>query len=327
MPGGARVALRGGDAGLRDGHDHVGVDRGLTRQRLTHALPGRVHALAVEHRVGTREVDELEEAELRVGLGVALRVHARRVDDEHLARLDLAHEVRADDVERGGLAGEHPPAFDAAEHERPEPVRVAHADEVRFVHHHEREATLELGEHTLQRLLEVATVGTFAGCVLGGDELGHERGVGGGVETGVTRHEAGEHAEVLGELERVGEVAVVAEREPGVTDRAVDGLRVAPAARPGRGVPHVPDGEVAVEGREPALVEHLRDQAHVLRHRDGLAVAHRDAGRLLAPVLQRVEAQVGEVGDSLTRCVHAEHATRVADLGVVHRSSIPCTER
>ena len=69
------------------------------------------------------------------------------VDDDHLARLDLADEVRADDVERRGLAREHPAAFDAPEHERPEAVAVAHTDEVRLVHEHEREAALEAREH------------------------------------------------------------------------------------------------------------------------------------------------------------------------------------
>ena len=120
----------------------------------------------------------------------------------------------------------------------------------------------------------------------------------------------------------VGEVAVVPEREAGVADRAVDRLRVAPAARPGGRVAHVADGEVALERGEAALVEHLRDQPHVLRHGDGLAVAHRDAGRLLAPVLEGVEAEVGEVGDGLTGRVHAEHAAGVADLGRRSRTSV-----
>ena len=48
---------------------------------------------------------------------------------------------------------------------------------------------------------------------------------------------------------------------------------------------------------EVALVEDLRDQAHVLVDQDLRAVADRDAGRLLAAVLQRVEAEVGELGD------------------------------
>ncbi len=327
MPDAARVALRGGDARLRHRHHHVGVDRRLARELLTHALARRVHALAVEVGVGTGEVDELEQAELGVGFGEALRVHARRVDHEHLARLDLAHEVRAHDVERRALARQHPPALDPTEHERPEAVRVAHADEVRLVHHHEREPTFELREHVQQRLFEVAAVGARLGVVVVGDELGDERGVGGGVEArrGVGRGEAGEHAELLGELERVGEVAVVPEREAGVADRAVDGLGVAPAARPGGAVAHVADGEVAFERGDAAFVEHLGDQAHVLRHGDGLAVAHRDAGRLLAPVLQGVEAQIGEVGDVLTGGVHAEHAAGVADRGVVHHVILPYT--
>ena len=106
------------------------------------------------------------------------------------------------------------------------------------------------------------------------------------------------------------------EREAGVADRAVDRLRVAPRARPGRGVADVADREVTLERREAALVEHLRDEAHVLDDGDGLAVAHRDAGRLLAPVLQRVETEVGEVRHGLTGRVDAEDATGVADLAV-----------
>ena len=36
-------------------------------------------------------------------------------------------------------------------------------------------------------------------------------------------------------------------------------------------------------------------------------------GRLLAAVLERVEPEVGQVGDRLVRGVHAEHATRVRE--------------
>ena len=103
----------------------------------------------------------------------------------------------------------------------------------------------------------------------------------------------------------------MAEREAGVGDRAIDGLRVAPGARARRRVADVADRQVTLERRELALVEDLRDEAHVLDDGDGLAVADRDAGRLLAPVLQGVDAEVREVGDGLARCVHAEDATRV----------------
>ena len=71
------------------------------------------------------------------------------------------------------------------------------------------------------------------------------------------------------------------------------------------------DREMTLERREAALVEHLRDEAHVLDDGDRLAVAHRDAGRLLPAVLQGVEAEVRQVGDRPAGCVHAEHSARV----------------
>ena len=221
---------------------------------------------------------------------------AAGVDHDHLARLDVAHEVRADDVERARLAGEHPATIgEAPEHERPEAVRVAHADEVRVVHQHEREPALQPRQHLLDGVLEVTTVGARLVRVRGRDQLGDQRGVAGGVELALGRHHAGQHADLRGEVLGVREVAVVAEREPGVADRAVHGLRVAPRARSGRRVAHVSDREVPLERDEVALVEHLRDEAHVLHDGDELAVAHRDAGRLLPAVLERVEPEVGEV--------------------------------
>ena len=48
---------------------------------------------------------------------------------------------------------------------------------------------------------------------------------------------------------------------------------------------------------EVPFVEDLGDVPHVLVDEDLRAVAHGDAGRLLAPVLQRVEPEVGELGD------------------------------
>src|SRR5690242_10012659 len=59
------------------------------------------------------------------------------------------------------------------------------------------------------------------------------------------------------------------------------------------------------------LVEHLRDQAHVLDDDDRLAVADRDTGRLLAPVLQRVQPVVGQLGDFLARGRDPEDAVCV----------------
>ncbi len=127
--------------------------------------------MAIEVGVGPCDVHELEDTELRLGLGEADRTHARRVDRDQFAGLDVAHEMRADDIERAGFAGQHPAAFRATEHERAESVRVAHAEEVRFVHEHERERAGQLRQHLLQRSLELAAVGAVAGRVLARQEL------------------------------------------------------------------------------------------------------------------------------------------------------------
>src|SRR2546422_309447 len=84
----------------------------------------------------------------------------------------------------------------------------------------------------IERVLQVATVGARLGAVLARHQLTDELAVGG--------EHAGQHAEALRERGRVGEVAVVPEREAGVGHRAVHRLGVAPGARTGGRVPHVP---------------------------------------------------------------------------------------
>ena len=77
------------------------------------------------------------------------------------------------------------------------------------------------------------------------------------------------------------------------------------------------DREVALERLEGGLVEDLGDQAHVLVDQDLAAVADRDAGRLLAAVLQGVEAEVGELGDVLARGPDPEDAAGVLGSAVL----------
>ena len=68
---------------------------------------------------------------------------------------------------------------------------------------------------------------------------------------------------------------------------------------------------------ERRLVEDLADQAEVLVDDERTAVADRDAGGLLAAVLQRVEAEVGELGDLLAGRPDAEDAAGVLRARVV----------
>jgi hypothetical protein len=105
----------------------------------------------------------------------------------------------------------------------------------------------------------------------------------------------------LGQFQGVDQVAVMAERQAGRGCRAERRLGVVPYRRPAGRVPGVPDRDVAAERIEHRCVEDLRHQAHVLEHDDPGAVADRDPGRLLAAVLQRVQAEIGERGHVLVR--------------------------
>ena len=159
--GAASVPLRRGDPGLGHGHDHVGFDGGLLGQLLAHALAGGVHRLTVEPAVGAGEVDELEEAQPRVdalGRERVQRPGTGGVDHHHLAGLELAHEMGAHDVEGGRLRRQDPAGVKTPEAEGPEPVGVAHTDEVGVVHQHERERSPQVRQDLHECPLEVAAV-------------------------------------------------------------------------------------------------------------------------------------------------------------------------
>ena len=69
----------------------------------------------------------------------------------------------------------------------------------------------------------------------------------------------------------------------------------------------MPDRDVAFHGRQRLLVEYLADQAEILEHQHLRSVCDGDAGGLLAAVLQRVEAVVGEFGDFFAGGPYAEY--------------------
>ena len=93
---------------------------------------------------------------------------------------------------------------------------------------------------------------------------------------------------------------------------AIDRLGVVPAAATGGRVADVAEGEVSRERLEAALVEHLGDEAEIALGGDVPVLGGRDAGRLLAAVLEGVEGEVGEPGDVVLGCVDAEHTAFVA---------------
>ena len=103
----------------------------LGREPLAHPLALGVQRLAVHLGVRAREVDVLEDAHR---LAAARRhrlldAEALRVADQQLARLQLAHDGGADDVERRRLRGHDRRAVEIAQHERPDAVRIAEGEQ------------------------------------------------------------------------------------------------------------------------------------------------------------------------------------------------------
>ena len=51
------------------------------------------------------------------------------VDDDHLARIEVADELGLDQLEGAGLGGDHPAVAHAPERQRPDAHRIAHRDQ------------------------------------------------------------------------------------------------------------------------------------------------------------------------------------------------------
>ena len=225
-------------------------DGRLAREDLAHAPARDLGEAPLEPRVRAREVDVLEDAE-RVprGLGHELRAHAPGAERDHLPRLDLAHELRADDVEGAALRGHAPALAEPSEGQRAHAVGVTEGQDALRGHHHRRERALEARHDLGERLLD-------ARRLVNREQRGDDLRVRGGAEA----HAA--PAQLGVELDGVREVAVVGEGHL-VAIRAVERLGVLPPVRAGGRVAHVADGHRADERPQLGLVEDLGHEAEV----------------------------------------------------------------
>ena len=285
----------------RVGHrdHHVGLHRRLAPEDLAHLAARDLGAVALEDRVGAREVDVLEHAEgLAVRLHELARLDPALAERDHLARLDLAQELGADDVEGAALGGHAVAVAEHAERQRPQAGAVPEGHHRVLGHHDRGEGALEPRRHLGERVLDAL------GRVRG-QERGDDLGVGGAAEL-----DAGV-GELRVELDRVDQVAVVGERHLAAVG-APHRLGVLPRRRAGGGVAHVPHGHLAAQRPQLLLVEDLRHETEIAHGHDVALVGGGDARRLLAAVLERVQREVREAGDVRLGRVDAEDAALVA---------------
>ena len=142
-------------------------------------------------------------------------MQAVRVGHDELTRRDLAHELRANEVERARLRGEHPIVPYTSDHERPEAVRVAEADQPSLRQRDDRVGALEPAHRVRHGVLERARVVR--------DQRRDQLAVGRRPERNARP------AQLLAQLPDVDQVAVVAEGDVARAPVLDERLRVRPA--------------------------------------------------------------------------------------------------
>ena len=97
----------------------------------------------------------------------------------------------------------------------------------------------------------------------------------------------------------INQVAVVGDGEAtaGVSD--AERLRVDEYGRAGGGITHVSNTEIALQAGKDIFVENFAHQPHALMMAHQSTITDADAGTLLAPVLEGIEAEIGKTGGVL----------------------------
>lgn len=113
---------------------------------------------------------------------------------------------------------------------------------------------------------------------------------------------------------------------------AHDRLGVSEGTGTGGAVPRVADGHVAFEVVENFLVEDLADEAHALFPADFFTIGYGNSGGLLSTVLECEQAEEGDSGGFLVRCVDADDAAFflqavVISLALCSIHGVECTGR
>ena len=122
--------------------------------------------------------------------------------------------------------------------------------------------------------------------------------------------------EPAAQLERVGQVAVVAQRELALVAIDHDRLRVDQRGVAGRGIARVADRGVAGQALDHLRRENFLHVAQASVQVQVRAVGRGDARRFLAAMLQRVEAEIGQLR-RFGMAEDAEHAAVIVEMIVV----------
>ena len=143
-----------------------------------------------------------------------------------------------------------------------------------------------------------------------GDQVQDDFGIAGGLEDGAFAFQ------ILAKLGRVSDVAVMGDGDASFITGDGEGLGVEQHGIAGGGVTGVADGNISGQAAQNFRREQVGDTAHAAVVVNLAAVAGGDAGAFLAAVLERVQAEVGDVG-GLGMAVDGEDSAFFVQLVIV----------
>ena len=204
-------------------------------------------------------------------------------DDQDLAGHDVALVGRADQIHRAGLGADDVRVAEAAERQRPEAVRIANRNQPVLRQHDQRKRALHLRDRLDDRVFDAAR---FRSRV----EVQNHFGV------AVRLEDRSLLNQLVAQLARVHDVAVVAERDLAVRAVDQDRLRVEQLALARRRIAHVSDRQRSGQAGQRFAVEDVGDVAHLAGDAHLRAVGRGNAGAFLPAMLQRIQAEIRHVG-------------------------------
>ena len=279
-----RIAHRRGHAAIGHRHHHIGRHMAFPRQHRADALARLIHRQPFDDRIRPGEVDIFKHAEPARLLAERLEaLNAGIGDNHHLARLHIAHEFRAHNVQRTGLTRQHP-AIGAhpPQNQRPHPQRVARADQRILGQRHQR-----IGPHHLpQRIGQPIHHG---GKPAHRDQVNEHFAIGGGLEQAAPPHQR------PAQNGRIGQIAVMRHRQPAKGEIGIQRLHIAQHHIARGGIPVMADGSMALQPvHHPLILKILPHQPDAAMRVEALAIMGDDAGRCLAAMLQRMQPERGQ---------------------------------
>src|SRR5262245_1469081 len=264
------------------GNNDVGLRGRFASELRTHGLTHVVYVPTADDGVRSREVNVFKNAGTsRYRRERLVRLGAILIKDHHFAVLDVAHVLRTDDVEGACFGRKYRTSVELADHEGADTEGIACADELLV-----RQADKGISAFKLAQALDESIDEAIAFGAR--DEVQDHLGIGRRLH-----HRAFVH-EVAAQLDAVGQIAVMTDREAAAFEFCEQRLHVTKDRFTSGRIAHMPHcgcAGQAINHLTPG--ECISDQPKSSLGMETLAVERDNSSCFLTPMLERVQAKRG----------------------------------